>query len=422
MVQRGDLSFEPRHEASVLVSWRALEHPRYRLNILVRRRLRALQGGVLPGLRGARRADPDAGGLAARLRRVPPGPDPSGARPTGGGDDPPPAGCGGPSLASAGEGVLPRAGFDRRARRPNPAAFCGRPGRVVTTIRLVFQFPASITSVVEAPRLVSSDASPTRPEWAVTRASPPAARAGGVNRSHLQRERAAFGGRGRRRRPFTKPHVPHLALLVSSCRGGRVTSPRRPRSRATLVGLDPAAALAGRSTGSRPGPGRCVPRLGSAHGRGEPGSTPRPPPSRRSPGLVELGEVGGEGRALEPPTVEPSVEADDRKASGQPRVVCGRGRNPTFSPPRVTVLRLQDAKDLLALLPQLALITAFLGDGGCCCTCGTRSAPATSGWRGPAATATSERRCCRLPPSLMPTAACRLRPVPHDLARRAPVR
>ena len=26
------------------------------------------------------------------------------------------------------------------------------------------------------------------------------------------------------------------------------------------------------------------------------------------------------------------------------RVVCGRGRNPTFSPPRVTVLRLQDAR------------------------------------------------------------------------------
>ena len=37
--------------------------------------------------------------------------------------------------------------------------------------------------------------------------------------------------------------------------------------------------------------------------------------------------------------------------------------------------------------------------------------PATSGWRGRAATATSERRCCRLPPSLMPTAVCRLRPV-----------
>ena len=38
-------------------------------------------------------------------------------------------------------------------------------------------------------------------------------------------------------------------------------------------------------------------------------------------------------------------------------------------------------------------------------------ARATSGWRGPAATATCERRCCRLPPSLMPTAARRLRPV-----------
>jgi hypothetical protein len=36
-------------------------------------------------------------------------------------------------------------------------------------MRLVFQLPASITSVVDAPRLVSSDASPTRPEWAVTR-------------------------------------------------------------------------------------------------------------------------------------------------------------------------------------------------------------------------------------------------------------
>ena len=47
----------------------------------------------------------------------------------------------------------------------------------------------------------------------------------------------------------------------------------------------------------------------------------------------------------------------------------------------------------------------------CCSTCATRSAPATSGWRGRAATETSERRCCRLLPSLMPTAACRSRPV-----------
>ena len=31
------------------------------------------------------------------------------------------------------------------------------------------------------------------------------------------------------------------------------------------------------------------------------------------------------------------------RRSGEHRVVCGRGRNPTFSPPRVTVLRFQDA-------------------------------------------------------------------------------
>ena len=42
-------------------------------------------------------------------------------------------------------------------------------------MRAVFQFPASMTSVVDAPRAVSSDASPTRPLCAVTRASMPAA-------------------------------------------------------------------------------------------------------------------------------------------------------------------------------------------------------------------------------------------------------
>ena len=39
------------------------------------------------------------------------------------------------------------------------------------------------------------------------------------------------------------------------------------------------------------------------------------------------------------------ANARTRAAYGRAvRVVCGRGRNPTFSPPRVTVLRLQDAK------------------------------------------------------------------------------
>ena len=56
-------------------------------------------------------------------------------------------------------------------------ALRSRPGGVVRHhTRLVFQLPASITSVVEAPRLVSSLASPIRPECAVTRLSTAAAR------------------------------------------------------------------------------------------------------------------------------------------------------------------------------------------------------------------------------------------------------
>ena len=50
-------------------------------------------------------------------------------------------------------------------------------------MRLVFQLPASITSVVDAPRLVNSEANPTRPECAVTRLSTPAAWAAAVNRN-----------------------------------------------------------------------------------------------------------------------------------------------------------------------------------------------------------------------------------------------
>ena len=53
--------------------------------------------------------------------------------------------------------------------------------------------------------------------------------------------------------------------------------------------------------------------------------------------------------------------------------------------------------------------TIACGRRRCCSTCAMRSAP---GWRGRAATATSGRRCCRLPLLLMPTAACRSRPEP----------
>ena len=118
-----------------------------------------------------------------------------------------------------------------------------------------------------------------------------AALEGDLGRTRPRGRAGAAGGRWRGWRPGPPPPNPRVCP--------RPRSPGGP----PVAGQDP---------------GRCVPRLGSAHGRGVPGSTPRPPPSRRSPGLVELGEVGGEGRALEPPAVEPSVEADDRKASGQP--------------------------------------------------------------------------------------------------------
>ena len=71
-------------------------------------------------------------------------------------------------------------------------------------------------------------------------------------------------------------------------------------------------------------------------------------------------------------------------------------------------------EDLLALLPQLALITASWETAVLFHLRAARSAPATSGWRGRAATATSERRCCRLRPSAPAS--------PHDWLCRAPVR
>ena len=48
-------------------------------------------------------------------------------------------------------------------------------------MRAVFQFPASITAVVDAPRAVSSEASPTRPLWAVTRRAMLSGGGGGGN-------------------------------------------------------------------------------------------------------------------------------------------------------------------------------------------------------------------------------------------------
>ena len=94
-------------------------------------------------------------------------------------------------------------------------------------MRLVFQFPANITSVVEAPRLVSSDASLTRPESAVTRLLDASGLDGRrkPQPDHLRRQWhhavARLRTRGRAQRPESarhavlhEPHVVHLALLV----------------------------------------------------------------------------------------------------------------------------------------------------------------------------------------------------------------
>ena len=52
-------------------------------------------------------------------------------------------------------------------------------------MRSVFQFLANITSVVDAPRLVNSLASPTRPECAMTRFSIPPTAAAAVKRNPI---------------------------------------------------------------------------------------------------------------------------------------------------------------------------------------------------------------------------------------------
>ena len=60
-------------------------------------------------------------------------------------------------------------------------------------MRDVRQLPASMTSVVDAPRAVSSDASPTRPLCAVKRASIPAARAAAVICPNIEQLRIERG-------------------------------------------------------------------------------------------------------------------------------------------------------------------------------------------------------------------------------------
>ena len=84
-------------------------------------------------------------------------------------------------------------------------------------MRAVFQLPASMTSVVDAPRAVSSDASPTRPLCAVTRASMPAALA--VLHALLPR-----GAKTRRRDPIL-PRITIDAPDLARERGELIVAP-----------------------------------------------------------------------------------------------------------------------------------------------------------------------------------------------------
>ena len=94
-------------------------------------------------------------------------------------------------------------------------------------MRLVFQLPAGNPSAVDAPRLVSSDASPTRPECAVTRLSTPA-------RGHRDPDlwRRAASGRWQVASTAARSAVPGMAgpagaTVAPRCRA----DPRRARRR-----------------------------------------------------------------------------------------------------------------------------------------------------------------------------------------------
>ena len=123
-------------------------------------------------------------------------------------------------------------------------------------MRLVFQLPASITSVVDAPRLVSSDASPIRPECAVTRLSTPAACAAAVNRNPIicaDNGTTRSPGSGlvadRNVRMARDPvlHEPHVVRRIPAMKSNpAITASTRPRSSATTSDSTPRPRRRGR--------------------------------------------------------------------------------------------------------------------------------------------------------------------------------
>ena len=94
-----------------------------------------------------------------------------------------------------------------------------------------------------------------------------------------------------------------LRRILAMKRSPAVTASKWPRSRATSSDSD--ALGRGDAIGGRWRARRSDPPLRTA--------APGPRPQSPAPGqIVELGEVGAEGRVLEPPAVEPSVEVAER--------------------------------------------------------------------------------------------------------------
>ena len=162
--------------------------------------------------------------------------------------------------------------------------------------------------MVDAPRLVSSDASPTRPEWAVTRASTPAARAAARTAAHhLRRERhdlvLRHRARGGPERPqgagdavLHEPHVPRLTLLVRLAAAADGDEDPVAVGRVGAVGPAEGAHLAPPHPGHEEEPRdhgvEAAALEGDLVGLDAAAATPRP---------VAGGEDGGQVRRPEPP-------------------------------------------------------------------------------------------------------------------------
>ena len=80
-VEQALLSFKARHEAAMLLSWKALARPGYSLTFWSGGCTCRQDIGLVLRYRGAGRADSDPCELSARLSRVQAGIDPAGARP-----------------------------------------------------------------------------------------------------------------------------------------------------------------------------------------------------------------------------------------------------------------------------------------------------------------------------------------------------